>query len=205
MKIFMISGADGTGKSTILNSLRECFEEDNLLVAVLWLRFNHYLARGVNFLGRVLGLSYYENYSWGKVGYHEYSGLIGYLYIFAVYIDHIIFRIFFRSKYFNSSADIVLVDRYILDIIADLIVDTRRSRLVLILFNSYCKAELLNCKSFVLDCDQQIVISRRSDIYYDFKYSKKLQAYKLLRRFYGLAVINTGNVDIEVAVHEIRK
>ena len=68
MKNIMLSGPDGTGKSTIASAVIKELSNENIVLVHVWLRFNHYLARVVNFLGRVSGKSYYETYSWGKSG-----------------------------------------------------------------------------------------------------------------------------------------
>ena len=194
----MLSGPDGTGKSTISLQLKNHFEEKKLTVKSTWLRFNHYFAKLVNVIGRLTGKSYYEKYEWGKVGYHEYKGLIGYLYIFAVYFDHIIFRLFLRKKNLvNNGADVLIIDRYIFDIMADLIVDTGKYELVLALFSPFAKKELKSSKSFILRCDPDIVMSRREDIKDDKSYEDKRKAYAFLAVRLNIQELDTGELSVE--------
>jgi len=201
MNRIMISGPDGTGKSTISTALEIYYKNENINVKSIWLRFNHYFAKLINVVGRITGKSYYENYSWGKAGYHEYHGVIGYFYILAVYFDHIIFRAFFRKKHLEDKCtDILIIDRYILDIMADLIVDTARNKLVLKLFLPFAKKELEMSSAFILKCSPDIVISRRADIKDDKSWMAKRDAYIFLAEKLNIKEIDTGELNIEEIV-----
>lgn len=204
MKNIMISGSDGTGKSTIATELQKHYLKQGFTANKVWLRFNHYFAKLVNIIGRISGKSYYEEYSWGKAGYHDYKGLIGYLYIIAVYFDHILFRLFLRKKHLiNNGADILIIDRYILDVMADLIVDTEKNKLVLFLFSPFAKKELKVAKVFILRCDTDIVVSRRNDIKDDKSYESKRKAYAYLAHELTIQVLDTGTQDVEEIIKVI--
>lgn len=206
MKRYMISGSDGTGKSTITESLKSTYEKNDKTVKTIWLRFNHNFAKLVNIFGRITGKSYYETYSWGKVGYHDYNGLIGYFYIYAVLFDHLLFRRFNRKKIFEkTNSDVLIIDRYIIDIMADLIVDTNKNELVYKLFKKYAQVEILEAKVFILDCDYDIVISRREDIKDDKNWLKKQVAYKYLSEKLNIQIINTGENSIENIIKIIKE
>ena len=200
----MLSGPDGTGKSTISKALESYYENKDKNVKTIWLRFNHYFAKLVNAIGRITGKSYYEQYEWGKVGYHDYKGMIGYFYIYAVYFDHIIFRIFLRKKYFVvPNVNVLIIDRYILDIMADLIVDTGRYDLILKLFAPFAKKELDASKAFILKCDSLTVIARRKDIKDDKSYEAKIEAYAFLAQKLNIPEIDTGRKSVEEAIRII--
>lgn len=205
MKNVIISGPDGTGKSTITNALSNILKKENIDVNSVWLRFNHYSAKIVNLIGRLLKKSFYEKYEWGKVGYHNYEGKFGYLYIYAIYIDHIIFDKFFRNRILNSTK-LLLIDRYIIDIAADLIVDTNKATLVVKLFKKYIEKEMHLSKTFILRCDPAIVKLRREDIKDDKNYLKKVSAYQLLAKEFNITTLNTGDLTpdeiIEIIIEQ---
>ena len=193
----MISGPDGTGKSAIINELHK-----ELGFEIIWLRFHHYFSKIVNLIGRIFCKSYRVEYSWGKVGYHDYHGVFGVIYILAVYIDHLIFRLLIKNKKFKKNKN-YLVDRYILDVIADLIVDTKNYKMVFALFDRFVKKELLVFDSFILECDMNIVIGRRKDIKDDKKYLEKINAYKVISHKYNINTINTGLISLDEITQSI--
>jgi len=204
MKNIMLSGPDGTGKSTISDSVINSFSEKGITFIHVWLRFSHYTAKVVNLIGRITGRSYYENYSWGKVGYHNYNGIIGFLYIISVYLDHILFQIFFKKKNLKSDTR-YLIDRYIIDIVADLIVDTNKTKLIFFLFGPFLKNELKKTNAYILKCDKNVVISRRPDINDDKSYDKKIIAYDKIASKFNITQLNTGKMSIDMIVSIIVK
>ena len=203
-KNIMLSGPDGTGKSTISNAVICRLNESNNEITHIWLRFNHYLAKFINMIGRITGKSYYEKYSWGKLGYHDYKGVIGFFYVLAVYLDHIFFNIFLRSYYLKSEEK-YLIDRFIIDTIADLIVDTKRSKMVFFLFGPSIRKEIKLTHNFILKCDKEIVVSRRMDILDDKSYDAKIVAYELIASKFGIKTIDSGKLTINESVNEILK
>ena len=198
----MLSGPDGTGKSTIANAVICRLNESNNNVSHVWLRFNHYSAKFINMVGRLTGKSYYETYSWGKLGYHDYNGFIGVFYIIAVYIDHLIFNTFFRKTHLKRNKN-YLIDRFIIDIIADLIVDTKRPNMVFFLFGPFLKKELILAHAFILKCDKEIVVSRREDILDDKSYDAKISVYKLIALRFNITSVDSGQLSIEESVNKI--
>jgi thymidylate kinase len=202
MKGIMISGPDGTGKSTIIEATRQRLLSDKKDIEVVWLRFHHYFAKIVNTFGRIIRKSYREHYDWGEVGYHNYKGFIGIIYIISVYFDHYIFILFLKNKKLKKDKS-YLVDRYILDVVADLIVDTKNDKFVFFLFDKFIKEELLNFDVFILECDVNIVIARREDIKDDKKYIDKVNVYKIISDKYNITKLNTGKNSIDEIVQQI--
>jgi hypothetical protein len=196
-KSIMISGPDGTGKSTIINKLHK-----ELGFEIVWLRFHHYLSKIVNMIGRIVGKSYRKEYSWGKVGYHDYCGIFGVFYIFAVYIDHLLFKLLIKNRKFKKNKT-YLVDRYILDVVADLIVDTKNYKMVFFLFDRLVRKELSAFDSYILECNIDIVIGRRNDIKDDKKYLDKINAYKVISHKYNINTINTGLLSLDAITQRI--
>ena len=202
IKNIMLSGPDGTGKSTIAESVINSFNERGYTIHHIWLRFNHYFSKVVNLIGRISGKSFYEHHSWGKVGYHDYNGLIGYLYIFTVFVDHIIFTTFFVNTKVHNDKN-YLIDRYIIDIMADLIVDSNKAKVVFYFFGPILNIELKRTNAYILKCDKNIVYSRRPDIIDDKSYDKKVIAYDMIASKFNIAQLNTGKLRIDEVVSVI--
>lgn len=198
----MLSGPDGTGKSTIADAVITEFKDKNIVLNHVWLRFNHYLSKLINLFGRIIGKSYYETYSWGKLGYHDYSGFLGFFYVLAVYVDHVFFNLFFRNNYLKSDQN-YLIDRFVIDIMADLIVDTKRPNMVFFLFGPYLRKELKLAYAFILKCDKKIVVNRRKDILDDKSYDSKIKAYKLIASKFNIKTLDSGQLSIKESVNKI--
>lgn len=200
----MLSGPDGSGKSTLSNALCNKLESYGINVSQKWLRFNHYTAKFVNLIGRLSKKSYYEEYEWGSLGYHNYNGIIGYFYIFSVFIDHIFFTYFLKKRILKKQ-NIYIIDRFIIDIIADLIVDTSKSKIIFFFFGAFLKKELNESNAFILSCDKEIVFNRRPDIIDDKSYLKKISAYKQIALEFEIDVLDTGRMSIDMIVSKLTK
>lgn len=188
MTNIILSGPDGTGKTTLMHEINKNSEFDEI-----WLRFNHFTAKVVNFFGRVLGKSYRVKHSWGEIGYHDYTGVFGSLYIYAVFLDFIMFDTFFKLKVFLHRKPF-LIDRYIIDIVADLIVDTQNSELVFKLFDSKVKRFLKTYNIFLLQCGVNEVYSRRPDIKDDAKYLLKIETYESIKQRFNIPMFETDKL-----------
>ena len=88
-KCIIISGIDGSGKSTIIDQVKKTIEADGNRVGYIWLRMNHYLTKCMHALARVLGLSVKVNNEMGNVWQHRLykSQAFCSLYILTTYID----------------------------------------------------------------------------------------------------------------------
>lgn len=202
MNNIILSGPDGTGKSTILKALQDNYNSKGISSNQIWLRFNHYFSRLINLIGRISGKSYYNKYEWGKIGYHDYEGIIGFFYVIFIFIDHVIFLIFFKSNYLKKN-QFYLIDRYIVDTMADLIVDTGRKNLVYFLFGPLLKRELILSHFFILECDKENVFKRRPDILHDKKYNYKIKAFNEISSKYNIVKIDTGRNSVIETVNLI--
>lgn len=199
----VLSGPDGTGKSTIVEGLRQHLAATGE-VEVTWRRFGFILGRGMNLIGRIMGWSYFEQTPFGPVGYHRYRGVFAHVYIAVCFLDCWFFIIpkwwvhdlFNRSKY-------QIADRYLIDIAADLILSTGNPRAVLGLFDGILKRHIRKENCILLACDPKVVIDRRPDIAYDRSYLHKISIYELLRRRYGIFQVNTDRATPEACAEQV--
>jgi hypothetical protein len=202
MKI-VLSGPDGTGKSTIVDGLR-CSLNTTCKVQVTWRRFGFVLSRLFNLAGKALGLSYYEATPFGRVGYHRYRGVLAKVYLALCFADCLLIVIpkwWIRDKINSSSTQII--DRFMVDIVADLILSTGNPRATLRFFDYILKCHMRAFNCFVLTCHPGTVVTRRPDIEFDKSYRTKVQIYALLRRMYRIEELTTDKATPQECVEKV--
>lgn len=117
-KYVIISGVDGSGKTTVINSLKDKLEQQGKTVDYIWMRYNHYTVKAMNAFARVLGLSAKVHNRMGDVWEHRLYKMPWFckLYVWCSYLDNKIAR----KKVMKLKSDYVICDRWINDILIDL-------------------------------------------------------------------------------------
>jgi hypothetical protein len=201
----VISGPDGVGKSTIVRAVADHLLRQKIEVEITWRRFGSVLSRVFNFFARFTGASFYENGPNGLlIGYHCYRGVAAWFYIILVYFDCLVFII---PKW--TVIDMIdknkakLIDRFIIDIVSDLILSTENPRGVIFIFDRILRWHMRNYCCVILTCPTQVVFERRPDVFLDRSYLRKVEIYKLLRRYYKIPEISTDKMPPRIAAEEI--
>ena len=117
-KFIIISGIDGSGKTTVINELTKRLEAEGASTQYIWMRFNHYLVKVMNALARLMRLSVKVHNAFGDVWEHRLykSRLFCKVYVWCSYIDNVVAR----RKALKLDADYVICDRWVNDTLIDL-------------------------------------------------------------------------------------
>lgn len=117
-KYIIISGIDGSGKTTVINELTKALEAEGNTTKYIWMRFNHYSVKVMNMMARVMGLSVKVHNAFGDVWEHRLykNKLFCKLYVWCSYIDNVLAR----RKALRLEADYVICDRWVNDTLIDL-------------------------------------------------------------------------------------
>lgn len=117
-KYIIISGIDGSGKTTVINELTKTLEVNGKSTKYIWMRFNHYSVKVMNMLARVMGLSVKVHNAFGDVWEHRLykNRLFCKVYVWCSYIDNVIAR----RKALKLDADYIICDRWVNDTLIDL-------------------------------------------------------------------------------------
>lgn len=208
IKCLVISGIDGSGKTTVIDSLRDSLKLQGKKTEYIWLRFNHYFAKIMHAIARVLKLSVRVNNEMGIVWQHQLykSKLFCWFYIWATYFDTKIGKLKYK-RVAKQNPDVIICDRWVTDILVDLATKTRdrnffdsvwvqrflkilpEKTTLFIIFRD--KTEILNCR-----------IENRTDP--DFEFRNNLYNDLLTKPFVS-AIDNSGKIkeSVQQIIHII--
>lgn len=128
----VVSGIDGSGKSTIIKALQARLREEGIESHYVWMRYNHILVKPVHAFCRLVGLSRRYLSAQGSVWRHEFYRSQGFcsFYIFLTWLDTWLGRVKMTCQLRGHKQGIVICDRWVNDILIDLAADSRRDRLL---------------------------------------------------------------------------
>ena len=89
-KYVIISGVDGSGKTTVINNLKAKLEQEGKSVDYIWMRYSHYTVKAMNALARILGLSVKVHNEMGDIWEHRLYKMPWFckLYVWCAYLDN---------------------------------------------------------------------------------------------------------------------
>lgn len=193
-RVINVVGIDGSGKSTVANHLATKLRSRGYEVDVIWLRFNHFFSKPLLGLCRLIKLTRYVRHGGVLVGYHDFhrSPLISLLFVILQYADALRVRLLKIEPKLRTPNKILIIDRYVFDILIDLMVDTNNEKLSEEFFGVAFK-KLLPPNAFVLFIDrvEEGVISARPENSLDEKFQQRFRYYSSLRE--DDAVIRISN------------
>lgn len=206
MKYIIISGIDGSGKTTIINNLQKYLSDEGYETSYIWLRFNHYFTKLLNATARVLKLSVKTHNEMGTVWQHQFykSSLFCWIYINGTYIDTWISRLKLWKKS-NNRIDFLICDRWINDILIDLGTKTHNKDFLSTKWYSRFKKIIPeNSIQFVIYRDIHSVMDCRLENRIDPDFPLRMALYEKLKSEYNIHIIN-NNQSIEESIHQIIK
>jgi thymidylate kinase len=201
--IVSLSGLDGCGKTTIIERVREELACRGQATRYVWLRYNHYLTKLLLGVCRLLGFTRYENHSGVRVGYHDFhrSRVISWLFIGLTFVDTFfatVLRVYMPALFGKS---IVICDRWIIDILIDLQIDTGIDLTQKRLTSSAFMMLIPNfAQCFIVMRSAELVRTSREENLFDRNFEKRLRLYKAHASCSRVTVIeNSGTIDSAVA------
>ena len=117
-RYIIISGIDGSGKTSVINELQQALEHQGISVSYIWMRYNHYTVKCLNAVARLLGLSVKVHNAMGDGWEHRLYKMPWFckIYVRCSLLDNWIAR----WKVLRLKSDIVICDRWVNDILIDL-------------------------------------------------------------------------------------
>lgn len=199
-KCIIISGIDGSGKSTIIAQTKKALESEGKKVGYIWLRMNHYLTKCMHALARVLGLSVKVHNEMGDVWQHRLykSQTFCSVYIVTTYLDSWVSRLKYNKM--AKGKDVVICDRWVTDILVDLATKTHRSDFLDSKWpQRFMKILPKEAKMFVIVRNTEALMDCRLENRVDPDFRFRLGIYEqLCRKDYVTVVDNNGSIENSV-------
>jgi len=198
-KVIIVSGIDGSGKTTIIEAVKKELSSQGHKSRYVWLRYNHYLTKFLLAFCRVIGLTKYEHFENSRVGYHNFhtSKIISWLFVGSTFVDTLVVSIFKVYLPAIFSKKTIICDRWVIDILIDLEVDTMLDFSERTFVSRLIKS-LLPPKHqyFIIKRDFDIVRQARDESMNDRNFPRRYELYERHSKESGVQVIdNNGTLE----------
>lgn len=180
-EIIYITGADGSGKTTFLNDIESELISQEKVAKHIWIRSPKILSKPLMAYCRLKGLTKYKTINGVVYGKHEFykSAFVSWLFPILQLFDFSI-KWFIESKGIKSN-EILLFDRFSLDTLADLMVDTNRLDLHKTwIGRSFINLIPINTTILIPIVSEDIIRNRKKDTLHDDHLKKKIEVYNIL-------------------------
>jgi len=194
---YYLTGSDGSGKTTFIEDIECRLSNKNIKTTHIWLRSPKITSKPLMAYCRLVGLTKYKNIDGVKYGWHNFhkSKFVSKIFPYLQLIDFKIKWYFLKRRIPEDS--VLLFDRFNIDTLADLMVDTKN----LELHKTNVGKEFINFlpdrrNLAMLMVDEEITRQRKKDTLYDEKLNFKLKVYKKLANDLDIKIVmNNSNIE----------
>jgi thymidylate kinase len=204
----IFSGIDGSGKTTIIDSLETLIKIEGIETLIIWMRYCHMLLKPVHAFCRLVGLSKRHDTSYGKIWKHEFyhSQIFCDIYILLTWLDALIGKWRLSQKIIKNKPKVVLCDRWVNDILVDLSVDTRRAYLFKTKwYDRFQRILPRKTIQFLIVRDREDIISSRPECLEDPDFSYRQKMYELLEKNSNNLIVVHNNDSVDVVAKTVLK
>lgn len=201
-QFIIISGIDGCGKTTLISQLRDRLEREGLVTRYEWLRYNHRIVRPLHVLSRLVRLSRPYRVGNARIWRHEFyrSRAFSSCYILLTWLDAWLGRLILAAKLVFWKTDVVVCDRWVQDILVDLVVDTRQRGLLRgRWYGRFLDIVPAGARQYIVVRNAGRIAAARPEVTRDISRSFRRRLYRRLGRNAGIVVVhNDGAVKAAV-------
>jgi thymidylate kinase len=161
----VFSGLDGCGKTTHIILIYTFLSREGIKVRYVWLRWFSFFSTPFYLYTKLIkGRSIKINYAGKTRVLHIFSKdpVLNSLYPRVHVLDVILKYIFVKLTSIIGKTDVILVDRAFLDVIVDLIYETKNTKLLKSVVFKFVLRHCQKSKMVLLLCDPSIALKRKS-------------------------------------------
>lgn len=190
VKLFFFTGIDGSGKTTQAMLLTRKFHAESFSVKYVWMRWFAFFSYPLLLVCRFLG---YTKRFKGTLIQREYyrNRAVAHLWLNLLLLDYALYVVCNRLSERNT---ILVVDRFIIDILIDAMYDTHlnpfKSVLGRFLLLYLCRSLMNGVHGFLMSVDEKTALGRRSDLPSKDYLSFRIPMYLKLARYLNLTIVN---------------
>ena len=188
-----LCGVDGSGKTFLLDHLREELDRRGIAHRHVWSRFRNYLSKPFLALCRLTGHNIRTKAGGRPIGYHEFQGRpwIGLPFLLLQLLDNLIDL---ALRYRHGDGELVVGDRCVLDTLVDLAVDTGLDDLVIERMGPFLLRRLPAPRLVVLvRRPPRLVRETRPDALADKNFARRRALYDRIAGRFGLPVVENDS------------
>jgi len=198
-RFIYFAGVDGCGKSSVIDELIREYKNKGIKAKRVWLRFNYFFTKPVLLFCRIIGLTRREKKGGKICSIHDFhkSGFIAFLVQYLHFLDTIfayIIKIWLPLKF---TDDVILCDKFVFDILADFMVETRDLNLLdRKITKLFLKLIPKDTPIIFLVVEKDEIIKRKPEVLiddedYDFKY----RVYQLIANRFSLKTLKNNSFE----------
>ena len=202
----LISGPDGSGKSTIAKHIARILRKRGYPVYYVWLRYPRLLSIFPLLISKITSRTIkIEKRGLCLHKYHAFYTLppLGKLYEIAILLDYIIYRTI-KVWIPNKLGYVVIVDRSMLDIAIDIYIETRRIPAIILRYLSYEAMNINSSSKLVIIATYKNLLSRRKDNFCNPFFKAVIELYKRLGLIYNYKIVKNNTIyDVKHVIKSI--
>lgn len=206
-KVICISGIDGSGKSTIIKRLQDFFINKQIKFGTFWLRYNHFYSKPLLMFARIFSYTKYYQIDGIRIGYHNFhnSKLLSKAFIYLQYLDAKRARAKIKKWQSKHPGAVVILDRFIYDILVDLMIDCGDFKLLQRQkAQAFLKLELENTTTIVIKRKIKDIMQVRPECRIDKNFNNRYQLYQQIAALPQVQCIN-NQASLDQALEQLFK
>jgi hypothetical protein len=177
----IVSGIDGSGKTSIIEAVRAALEADGLTCHYSWMRYTHVFVKPLHALARLLRLTRRYETPAGPLWRHEFYRWpqLARIYVPCAWADTLLGRHRLDRRVARDACDVVICDRWANDILIDLAVDFRDRGLVHGRWGDRIRTQMPDAAvQVVVMRDRDAILAARPESAHDPDFDLRLSLYQ---------------------------